>query len=139
MDRVPPLLKTRTRLFGPLVLMTVLASGATVVFFFDPAEHGFYPICFLHLVTGLNCPGCGSMRAMHELLHGHFGDAARLNLLFVLALPFGLWSAGRHMVSRLSGQPVAFAIRPAWLWALLAVSAAFTVIRNLPGFEWLAP
>jgi hypothetical protein len=138
MDRVPPLLQAKRGLFAPLVLMG-LASALGIVFVFDPAEHGFYPICFFRLVTGLNCPGCGSMRALHELLHGHIAAAARLNLLFVACLPFAAWKIGRHTAGWLSGQAVAFAIRPIWLWAFLTVSAAFTAIRNLPGFEWLVP
>jgi len=47
-----------------------LGSGA-VLFLFDLAKHGFYPICLFHSLTGLNCPGCGATRAAYQLLHGH--------------------------------------------------------------------
>ena len=60
-------------------------SGA-VLFFFNPAQHGFYPICLFHALTGLNCPGCGGTRAAYQLLHGHLLRALQDNALFVLSL-----------------------------------------------------
>jgi hypothetical protein len=122
-----------------LLLLTGGAAGAAVIFLFDPAQHSFYPICYLRAFTGLNCPGCGSMRAIHQLLHGHIAAAARLNLLLVLSLPFSAWWAIRNGVAWIQGNPLAFSIRPFWIWGFLAVASVFTVLRNLPGFEWLAP
>src|SRR5258708_976408 len=69
-----------------LVLLT-LTGGAAVLFLFNPSEWGFYPFCFFYRTTGLLCPGCGSLRAMHQLLHGHFVAALHFNALFVLSLP----------------------------------------------------
>lgn len=40
------------------------------------------------LTHGLRCPGCGSQRAIHELLHLHFGDAFRYNPLVILSIPY---------------------------------------------------
>jgi hypothetical protein len=125
-----------------LVLFAALGgavTGAGLIFAFDPAHYGFYPICYLHALTGLNCPGCGSTRAVHELLHGHLLAAARLNLLLVLSLPHAAWLTARLGIRWLSGQPVGFVLRPMWLWAFLTLATVFTVLRNLPGFEWLAP
>src|SRR5208283_1274662 len=47
------------------------AVAAAVLFVFDPATAGFYPVCALHEMTGLQCPGCGGLRAMHQVFHGH--------------------------------------------------------------------
>ena len=74
---------------------------------------------------------------MHQLLHGHFVAAADLNLLLVLCLPFSAWWVVRQAGAWLYGQPVAVSVQPVWYWAFLAVSTVFTVLRNLPGFEWL--
>ena len=125
--------------FAPLLITATVVAGAGVLFFFDPAVHNFYPICYLRAFTGLNCPGCGSLRAMHQLLHGHVVEAARLNLLFVLSLPFAAWAIFRSVMDWLGGQAAVFGVRPVWMWTFLGVSAVFTVLRNLPGFEWLAP
>jgi ABC-type amino acid transport system permease subunit len=39
------------------------------------------------MMTGLKCPGCGSQRAIHSLLHFDFVQAFRYNALLVLSLP----------------------------------------------------
>jgi len=61
--------------------------GAGMLFFFDPAQHGFYPRCLFHSATGLHCPGCGVLRGLHRLLHGHPLEAFRMNPLAFTLLP----------------------------------------------------
>src|SRR5687767_5236276 len=63
------------------------AMAGVLLFFFNPAEHAFYPRCFLKMTTGLDCPGCGGLRATHQLLHGKVREAFALNPLFVVGLP----------------------------------------------------
>lgn len=41
----------------------------TVLFVVDPARHRVTPRCPIRTVTGFDCPGCGGLRAVHELLH----------------------------------------------------------------------
>ncbi|MFA7389444.1 MAG: DUF2752 domain-containing protein [Proteiniphilum sp.] len=79
-------------------MVTALLLLLPVVLFlyysFDPATDPFFPICPFRAVTGLECPGCGSQRAIHSLLHLHPGDALAYNALMVLALPYillGFW------------------------------------------------
>ena len=70
---VPPKIRSAPplALFAGVVLgMAALGAGA-VVFFFNPATHGFYPVCVFHQLTGLNCPGCGGTRSVYALLHGN--------------------------------------------------------------------
>ena len=114
-----------------------LAAAGAILFFFDPAHYDFYPSCIFRSITGLNCPGCGSLRAIHELLHGDIIAAARLNLLLVLSVPVGLWLATQRGVAWLRGEPVSLDINPAWLWTFVGVAVVFTVVRNLPGFAWM--
>src|SRR5690242_14513344 len=70
-----------------LVVLTLLATAA-VLYLFDPRFYSFYPTCLFHRTTGLLCPGCGSLRAVHELLHGHLRAAFHYNPLLVAGLPF---------------------------------------------------
>jgi hypothetical protein len=120
------------------VAAAVLGSGA-ILFFFDPSKHGFYPICLFHALTGWNCPGCGGTRAAYQLLHGHLLRALQDNALFVLALATLLIWGAWFLAQRLRRRPVAWALPGKVLWALLFVTLAFTVLRNLPAFAWLSP
>ena len=119
------------KLLSVLVGASAVAA-AVILFWFDPSQHGFYPQCMFHQVTGYLCPGCGSLRAMHQLLHGNVAAAWDLNPLFVASLPllggYGvmvLWR--RHM----RHQP-APEFRLGWLWTAVATILFFGVVRNLP-------
>ena len=69
----------------------VLLIGVLLVYFFiNPANSGWAINCPFKAITNYDCPGCGSQRAFHELLHGHFGNAFVLNPLFVVAIPIFL-------------------------------------------------
>jgi len=75
-------------LFISLFVLVVFFAG--LVFLFDPSEMPFFPACPFKSLTGCPCPGCGSQRAMHDLLHGQPGQAFLHNPLVVLALPYVL-------------------------------------------------
>jgi hypothetical protein len=115
-----------------------VALGGFILFLFNPGEHSFFPICFFHQATGLLCPGCGSLRAMHQLLHGHLATAFRFNELLVLALPCLAWFGARWGLNTFRGQPPRVAVSGRWLWTVLALIVAFSVWRNLPGHAWSA-
>jgi hypothetical protein len=90
------------------LVQLAVALGATIVmatlYVFAPEEHSFYPRCIFHSLTGWQCPGCGSLRAMHQLLHGNFANAWQLNPLFVLALPLIGILVLRRTVQTRNGQ-----------------------------------
>jgi hypothetical protein len=58
-----------------------------VLFAFDPATAGFYPPCLFRTIFGVPCPGCGSLRAAHQLLHGNLAAAWSLSKPLLIALP----------------------------------------------------
>ena len=116
-------------------------AGLAVLFFFPPGQYGFYPRCPLHAMTGLHCPGCGSLRAMHRLLHGDLAGAVHSNALLILSLPLLAW-LGVNSIRRAFGPPApSVGPRPVWLWLFFALMVAFGVMRNLPfaPFAHLAP
>jgi hypothetical protein len=106
-----------------------IAGGvATLAFlyFFSPEEFPFYPRCLLFTFTGLSCPGCGSLRAIHHLLHGEVLRAFQLNAMFVLAIPVGLVVGGWLLLRR--GD---LDLDERWLWPFIALSVLFGIARNL--------
>jgi Protein of unknown function (DUF2752) len=109
----------------------VLAGIALALFFFDPARYHFYPVCPLHQTTGLLCPACGCLRAMHQLLHGNVAAAFHLNALFLVLLPFAGWIAFRELLLRTTGKQLsAIFLKPIFAWLLLAATLAFGILRN---------
>ena len=117
-----------------LTVCTLLAAVAGLsLFCFDPRQYHFYPVCFFHQTTGLLCPGCGALRATHQLLHGHLAAAFRLNPVLVLSLPFLLWFGARFGLQNARRQPFSLGLRPVWLWLVLAAVLVVSVLRNLPG------
>ena len=125
--------------FTVVVLVAAALGSGAVLFFFDPAKHGFYPICLFHSLTGLNCPGCGATRAAYQLLHGHLLRALHDNALLVLMLAALAVLSTRLMVRRMRNQPATANMPLGVWWALLVVVLTFTVLRNLPAFAWLSP
>ncbi|OHB72576.1 MAG: hypothetical protein A2V70_19190 [Planctomycetes bacterium RBG_13_63_9] len=108
----------------------------------DPRQLAL-PLCMFHHLTGLHCPGCGAIRATHELLNGRLLAAMHYNVLWVLALPPVLYAAAsetrRFVLGRpLPGNPIG---RPWFLITLAALAVLFGLLRNVPGypFELLAP
>jgi hypothetical protein len=82
----------------------VVALGLAVVGWFEPRGQIFFPRCWLHEHTGLLCPGCGSTRALHALLHGDVASAWKLNPLAVLSVPGVAWLTIRHVRGVLTGR-----------------------------------
>jgi hypothetical protein len=139
-----PTLSHRSLPGRKLALTGVLALAAglcLVLFIFDPGQCRFYPRCLLYQTTGLLCPGCGSLRAFHHLLHGQVLAAVHFNALLVLGIPVAAWLTARSLVCSFNGQPQSLGLHPRWLWFVLAAVILFGILRNLPFAHaaWLAP
>jgi hypothetical protein len=115
--------------------MAALAlAGVGGLYLVDPAHHEIYP-CVLHATTGLQCPGCGGLRATHQLLHGHLGTAWSLNPLAVLLLPVYALLAGQIGSGLIRGRGLqCTSPRPALVWLGLGALILFGILRNLPWF-----
>jgi hypothetical protein len=108
-----------------------LAVGATYLFIFEPGKSGFFPACPFRTITGFTCPGCGSTRGLHRLLHGDVIAAFEFNPLMVLALPFLLYALVRYTIGALTGQPLkVHRLNPKYIWVLFAVIMSFWIFRN---------
>ena len=124
------------------VTCLVGVAGAIVLRMFDPATSGVFPPCPLHYLTGLYCPGCGSLRAIHQLLLGNFSNAWALNPLAMMLLPFVLYGLASQALVELRGRGLPEPIlRGFWIRALCALIVLFGILRNVPlfPFDRLAP
>jgi hypothetical protein len=112
--------------------MLAAIGAVAVLFLFDPSTAGFYPVCQLHELTGLQCPGCGGLRALHQLSHGRFAAAWRLNPFVPLLLPVVIWLGLREIVFVLTGrQWPGLITRPVFAWLLAGSLLLFGILRNI--------
>lgn len=113
------------------VLITVAAIAlAAGVYFFDPVGGPVpYPRCWIKVLTGYDCPGCGSARALHALVHGRIAEAWNFNpaLFFVVPLVVLVIMAESNRFSRLRR----YILSPAAAVIIIAAAAVWTVFRNL--------
>jgi hypothetical protein len=121
-----------------------LLAGSGYLYFFDPAsKNTLYPPCLFHETTGLHCCACGTLRALHELLHGHFYTALSSNAVAIILLPFALYILLRIAIMDISGRkmpPLKIMTLPGIITILLLI-LTFGILRNLPfsSFSRLAP
>lgn len=100
--------------------------------------------CPFLAITGLWCPGCGSSRAANLVLHGDLAGSFQYHpfVVPVIVLFAYLW-VGWWLRSRGSPRSGRWR-RPSELPRMIpfALAAAFVVLwvlRNVPGFAFLAP
>jgi hypothetical protein len=122
-----------------IAIWSVLLAGAVYLFVFEPGKTGIFPVCLFRFVTGFTCPGCGSTRAMHQLLHGHVGAAFMLNPFFLLAIPFLLYALVRYsLIVMRGGVPRHNTLPPAYIYALFFVVLSFWIFRNTPFYPFVS-
>ena len=134
----PPGHPARAPWTAPVTTGLAAMAGTALLGIGDP-NTTHVPLCPLKAVTGLDCPLCGSLRAVHSLTRADLAGALSHNVLFTVSVPalvlgWAIWlaqSLGRPVLPRLQV--------PSWtLPALLVIGLVFAVVRNLPMFSWLA-
>ena len=115
---VPRLASRKSLLLGIGVAALVLA---VVLFRYNPEDIPFFPRCLVFMLTGLKCPGCGTARALHCLLHGEVAQAVAFNPILVLVFPLLL------LLLLFPGLT-----RSATLcWVVFATMVLYMVVRNV--------
>ena len=96
--------------------------GLVLLYFWNPVDVAFLPKCPFFALTGYKCPGCGTLRGIHALLHLNFRDVVQHNPFMVVLIPlssvFGVsqWIRCNVVVIR----------------TILGLTLLWWVMRNLP-------
>lgn len=107
-----------------------VAAAVAVYALFDPATAPF-PRCPFLLLTGLQCPGCGSQRAIHALLHADIAGAWHSNALLVASLPLvALLLVAQTMSRRWPRLHNALNSRTV-IWTVFTVIVIWWIARNI--------
>jgi len=126
------------KIIGVVAILGLLS----LYFFLDPSKVALFPKCPFYSFTGFYCPGCGSQRAAHQFLHGHFLEGLKHNFLIgllVLILSYQLFIFSmktffnKDIKNLLHNSKVTFGI--------LVSVILFWILRNINifPFSFLAP
>jgi hypothetical protein len=120
-----------------VLIWVALVAGAVYLYIFEPGKSGFFPGCPFRALTGFTCPGCGSTRGLHRLLHGDVVGAFEFNPLLILALPFLFYVLLRYTNAARGGRPLNWnQLNPRYAWVLLGVIFSFWIFRNTPFYPF---
>jgi hypothetical protein len=116
----------------PLIAILILVALG-IYYALDPANFNFFPKCPFYWLTGYKCPGCGSQRALHHLLHFDFPGAFRENPLLVMAIPYILGAFLFDYTSLSARYPKTRKVLYGF-WAILIafiIVITYWVVRNI--------
>lgn len=154
----PPAASSRASSPPPLRAPVLVGAGgvalSAALLVRDPHAPGAWPPCPFLALTGVPCPGCGGLRAVHDLLTGDLVGALSSNAWAVLTAvlcvgTYAAWLVSRVASTRRGATPGARAATAltAWMSAHATVLAtawgvgllAFGVLRLLPPLSVLRP
>lgn len=127
------------------VAIFAIAFGSAILLFFlfNPTDHSFFIPCPLNYATGFHCPGCGSQRAIHQLLHGNISTAFWLNPLLIISLPLIMYALGQKGYNFIFGTShrVGLFYNKFFIYGYFGLALLFWILRNIPyhPFSLLAP
>ncbi len=113
-------------------IIAVLAIALAIVYYyFDPVEARWMPRCLWKVATGTDCPGCGSQRMAHALVHGDILGAWHANAFALCMIPL----IGLLLVLELNREKYPKAYRkvhaPWVIWTLAAAVLIWWILRNV--------
>ena len=101
---------------GAIAMVGILTAAI-----FDPATVSWFPKCPIRSLTGLDCPGCGTARAVHAAAQGNWIEAIRFNPILVVAVPFLFVAITRPRIVEKSSAA----------WCVFIVAVGWMIVRNL--------
>ena len=120
------------RTYYILAIPLILILGF-VYFLYSPEKYGLFPQCPLKYFTGYSCPGCGSQRAIHEILHLNFKKAFEYNALLMISIPYILvgFAFNFDEVKLKFPKTRTFLFGQKAIFVILAIVIGFFIFRNI--------
>lgn len=117
------------------VAVLVIIVGLAILYkLYSPAEYILFPKCLFRAATGLQCPGCGSQRAIHSLLNFDILNAVKENAILVISIPYLLTGMLFDTIKSNNGsflkwRKILFGEKA--IWGILSKIILFWVVRNI--------
>lgn len=126
-----------------LKISLILIFGGAFLFYyyrFNPAsENELFLSCPSKTIFGLNCPGCGSQRMVHSLLHLDFKSAFSYNPLLFVSLPFVVIIVFKFISNLLfdTQYRIKLLYKNWFIFSLFALLTVYTIVRNLTFWPYI--
>lgn len=114
-----------------IIIGFLAVALATAYYFFDPVEARWMPKCIWKMATGTDCPGCGSQRMAHALIHGDFLGAWHANAYALCMIPVIMFLLWLEFAKDRYSKLYATVHRPAVITSLVSTVILWWVFRNL--------
>lgn len=89
------------------------------------------PKCTFKFLTGYDCPGCGSQRMLHALLHGDIAAAWQANAVLLCMIPLLAIMIFAAMTRLRNPRLYAVVNSLPVIISLLAITIIWTILRNI--------
>jgi hypothetical protein len=110
--------------------VSLALAAAALLFAFDPAVTWWFPSCPLRALTGWLCPFCGSLRALHAIVHGAPLVAFALNPLTTVGAATGVGALVHDAVRPARATTVDRLVAFCFSARGFSLFAVFAVVRN---------
>ena len=117
------------------IVLTVLIIIYKV---FNPSDSDYFPKCIFYELTGYKCPGCGSQRAIHNLLNLDIRTAISDNVLLVLAIPYMIIGFIFDLIKKPSESFIKwrkFLFGTKAIFIIFTLIILFWILRNITYFK----
>lgn len=117
-----------------IIAVAVLLIFGFIYYAIDPSASTVFPRCAFLSLTGYKCPGCGTQRAIHALMHGNVVEAFKFNALLLVSIPWiALCLYGETQRTR-NPRLYARINAPLLMWIFLVLTVLWWLLRNI--FNW---
>ena len=133
---------TKFKIIITVSIVIILLGVLSLYSFINPSEYNFFPKCPLYSYTGIYCAGCGSQRAIHQIINGNIITGIRHNYLLVLVFAVLIYKAGLFVLNKIYNKTHNDLLhKPMATKIILVLVLLFWALRNINVFPFteLAP
>lgn len=121
-----------------------IAGAAYFYFAYNPSVYTeYFPKCPSRVLFNIYCPGCGSQRALHHLLHFDIQQAFLYNPLMIVLLPLLIALIIQFILRHFFNiyWKIGIVYSNVFLWLLFTIFTLYFILRNVhvPALWFLRP
>ncbi len=110
-----------------------LFIGLMIYFSYNPSSSSIFPKCPFLVLTGYKCPGCGSQRVVHSLLHLDIVSAFKYNAFMVASLPIIALLLFAEIKRTTNYKLYSSIQKPIYIWIYFVCVLLWWFLRNIFG------